>query len=321
MEIAVTDYVQPDLSLERRIAAEHGLSLREPERACTSEDELIAFVGAAEAVIAQQAPFTRGVMEALPKLRIISLPQIGTDAVDLPAANDLGVWVTNVPDANITEVASHAAAMALALARRLPLLDAAVRSGTWEYAAAGPLLRPAGMTVGALGLGRIGRLFAAYVTPCFGEVVAYDPYVDEGHWPAGVTRLHSLGALLERADILSLHMPLSDATANLINRTTLAQMKPGAILINVSRGPIVDLPALLEALDRGHLAYAGLDVLPTEPPRPGDPVLTHPRVLLSPHAAFYSEQSDTELRRRSVETIAAFVRTGQPDDIVVRGHR
>jgi len=98
-------------------------------------------------------------------------------------------------------------------------------------------------------------------------------------------------------------------------------MKPGAILINVSRGPIVDLPALLEALDRGHLAYAGLDVLPTEPPRAGDPVLAHPRVWLSPHAAFYSEQSDTELRRRSVENIAAFVKTGQPDDIVVRGHR
>lgn len=321
MEIAFTDFVQPDLDLERSYAAEAGVSMRVASPQCRSEADVIGFAAGAEAIVAQEAPITRTVIEALPALRIISLAQVGTNSVDLQAATDLGVWVTNVPDANATEVAAHAAAMTFALVRHLPAFDASVRAGVWNYAATGPLIRSNKLTIGLVGLGRIGQLFASYVKSCFGPIIAYDPYLPVERWPDGIGRVAKLEELLGTADVVSIHVPLTPDTRGLMNAERFRQMKQNAIFINVSRGPLVDIPALIEALDMGHLASAGLDVLPKEPPEAADPILSHSKVLLSPHAAFFSVQSDEETRRRSVSTIAAFMATGRPNDIVVEGRR
>jgi D-3-phosphoglycerate dehydrogenase len=321
MDIAFTDFVQPDLDLERSYAAAAGLSMRVASPQCRSEADVIGFVADAEAIVVQEAPITRTVIEALPALRLISLAQVGSSSVDLQAAFDLGVWVANVPDANVTEVAAHAAAMTFALVRHLPAFDASVRAGVWNYAATGPLIRPSELTIGLIGLGRIGQLYASYVTSCFGPIIAYDPHLPVERWPAGIRRVVRLEELLGMADVVSIHVPLIPDTRGLMNAERFRQMKQNAILINDSRGPLVDIPALIEALDTGHLAAAGLDVLPKEPPEAGDPILSHPKVLLSPHAAFFSLHSDEETRRRSVNTIAAFMATGRPNDVVVEGRR
>ncbi len=321
MEIAFTDFVQPDLDVERACAAAAGLAVRVAAPQCRSEADVIAFAANAQALVVQEAPLTRSVLSALPALRIISFAQVGTNSIDLESASELGIWVTNVPDANATEVAIHAAAMTLALVRHLPAFDASVRSGVWNYGATGPLVRASTLTIGIVGLGRIGQLFASYVGPCFGQVVAYDPHVPRERWPDGIGQMASLDALLGVADVVSLHLPLTRETRGFMNAHRFRQMRAGAILINVSRGALLDSAALIEALDSGRLASAGLDVLPKQPPALDDPILSHRSVLLSPHAAFYSVQSDEETRRRSVTTIAAFAGTGRPNDVVVEGRR
>ena len=321
MEIAFTDFMQPDLSVEEPVMAAAGFSFRAARPDCGTEEEVIAFAGDAGALVVQEAPITRAVLEALPSLRIVSLPQVGFDSVDLEAAKDCGVWVTHVPDGNSTEVASHGLAMSLSLIRGLPSYDRSMRAGAWNYEAAGPLRRPGTLTLGILGLGRIGRLLAGYAAPLFGRVLGFDPYLPDAAWPGEIARAENLEELLATSDLLSLHMPLTDENQGLMNRQRLAQMKPGAYLINVSRGPMVETGDLADALDSGHLAGAALDVFPQEPPAEDDPVLGHAKVLLSPHAAFYSLESDRELRRRSIETIAALRDRGRPNNVLVEGTR
>ena len=285
------------------------------------EDEVIACGRDAVALIVQSAPVTARVLAALPDLRIVSVPGIGVDTIDLDAAREHGVWVAHVPDGNITEVASHAVAMALSLVRHLPLYDAAVRAGQWSYEGTGPLVRPGKLTLGVVGLGKIGRLTASYAKPLFGSIVGFDPHLTAAGWPEGVTRERDLPALMAASDVVTFHLPLTKETRGMVNGNLLAAMKPGSYLVNVSRGAIVEIPDLLAALDSGQLAGAALDVLPQEPPDPDDSVLRHPKVLLSPHAAFYSVDSDAELRRRSVTNVVAFLESGRPENVVIEGTR
>lgn len=321
MRVAFTDYATYDLVMERRMleAAGHALIAAEPQ--CGTPEQVIERCAGAEALVVQYAPVTRAVFEALPDLRIVSLPQIGVDAIDLEAARAQGVWVANAPTANITEVAAHTLAMALSLVRGLPAFDRDVRAGLWDHESAGPLRRPGGLSYGLLGLGRIGRLVVERAAPFFGKILACDPHVPEGSWPAGVERLPDPAALFAACDIVSLHLPLTAESRNLVGAELLAAMKPGGFLVNVARGPVLDTEALRGALDSGHLAGAALDVLPQEPPSPDDPLLRHPKVLLSPHAAFYSLEADEELRRTSVQNILDLLDDGRPQNVVVEGSR
>ncbi len=321
MRVVFTDFVQPDLQLEQGILSAAGLQLVAAEPHCTTEDEVIACARDAVAIVVQNAPITERVLAALPSLRIVSVPGIGVDMVDLEAAQKHGIWVAHVPDGNITEVACHAVAMVLSLVRHLPFYDTAVRAGEWSYDGTGPLARPGTMTLGVVGLGKIGRLAANYAAPIFGSIVGFDPLLPVAAWPEGVKREQNLSELCAASDVITFHLPLTKETRGMVNRELLARMKPGSYLVNVSRGAIVEIPALLEALDGGQLAGAALDVLPQEPPDPDDPVLLHPKVILSPHAAFYSLESDAELRRRSVTNVTAFLETGRPENVVVEGTR
>jgi len=321
MRVVFTDYTQPDLALERRLCAEAGLELVAADPQCRSEDAVIAAARGAAALVVQAVPVSARVLAALPDLRIVSVPGVGVDMVDTEAARDHGVWVAHVPDANITEVACHAVAMVLSLIRHLPHYDASVRAGAWHYEETGPLTRPGNLTLGVAGLGKIGRLVAAYAAPMFGRIVGYDPHLPPAAWRPGVARETDLARLFAVSDAVTLHMPLTAETRGLVGRELLAAMKPGGYVVNVSRGAIVDIPDLLTALDSGHLGGAALDVLPQEPPDRDEPVLRHPKVLLSPHAAFYSLESDEEARRRAVVNIVRFLETGRPEHAVVEGTR
>ena len=321
MRVVFTDFVQPNLELERGLAEGAGLELVEAQPHCTTDDEVIRAAEGATAVIVQNAPITDKVFAGLPDLRIVATPGIGVDMIDIEAAEAHGVWVAHVPDGNITEVACHALAMALSLTRHLPFYDAAMRAGEWSYDGTGPLTRPGKTTLGVAGLGKIGRLTAAYATPVFGRILGYDPHLSEAAWPDGVERLHDLAELAAASDVLTFHMPLTAETRGLVNRDLLGAMKPGGYLVNVSRGAIVEIPDLLAALDSGQLAGAALDVFPQEPVAAEDPVLRHPKLILSPHAAFYSLESDEELRSRAVTNVIAFLKTGRPENVVVEGNR
>ena len=319
MKILFTDYGQPDLALEESLLHDAGLVWSAASPHCSTAEEVIRHGAGHEALVVQGAPITRAVFDALPDLRIVSVPQIGIDTIDLQAARERGVWVANVPSGNVTEVAAHGLAMALSLVRGLPQFDRDVRQGIWHYESAGPLKRPGRLTFGLLGLGQIGRLVVERAVPFFGRILAYDPYLSDDAWPAGVDRVTDVEALFEQSDVLSLHLPLTEQSRGLVSGELLGRFKPGSYLVNVSRGPIVDTGAVIEALDSGHLAGAALDVLPDEPPQPDDPILKHPNVLLSPHSAFYSLDSDEELRRTSIENVLALIERGRPNHVVVEG--
>jgi len=228
------------------------------------------------------------------------------------------VWVCNVPDASVGEVATHALAMALSLIRHLPSFDQSIRAGNWQHTGTGELLRPVEMKLGILGFGRIGQELARLATLCFGEILAHDPFIEASRWP-GSARQVSLETLFAQSDIVSLHLPLTAETRNIVSHDLLGKMKRGSYLVNVSRGGLLDAEALIARLDDGQIALAALDVLPNEPPAPDDAIVAHNRILLSPHAAYYSVQSDVELRRKAVNNVIACYRTGHPTNVVVAG--
>jgi D-3-phosphoglycerate dehydrogenase / 2-oxoglutarate reductase len=243
------------------------------------------------------------VIRGLTGCRIIARYGIGLDTLDMDAANEMGIVVTNVPDYCIDEVSDHALALALSLARGVALLDRRVRAGSWTPTDARPLHRLRGRTFGLVGFGRIARALAVKAAALGYEVVATDPYVpDDAVREAGAEPL-PFDALLARADVVSLHVPLTDESHHLIDAGALATMKAGAILVNTSRGPLVDTDALRASLEAGHLGGAALDVLEHEPPSAEDPLLQRDDVVLTPHAGFYSEESPRELQRKAVEQV------------------
>jgi D-3-phosphoglycerate dehydrogenase len=280
--------------------------------------EVVAAAVGADVVLVGDTPLTAEALAGLPGLRGIALVTAGVDQVDLEAARAHGVWVSNVPAASTEEVAVHALAMSLSLVRHLPFFDRHVRGGGWDFAATGRLRRPSSLALGVVGLGRIGSRVAELARPLFRAVVACDPAVSPGAGPAGV-ELDSLDGLLARCDVVTLHVPLVPATSGLIDARRLASMPEGAYLVNVARGGLVDLDALLAELDRGRLAGAALDVLPAEPPPAGAAVVRHPRVMLTPHVGFLSAEAVRDSATRQVENVLAWARGGRALDVVVEG--
>lgn len=231
-------------------------------------------------VVRNRTQVTRELMESSPALAVVGRAGVGLDNVDLGAADDLGVVVVTATGANAASVAEHAIAMALALARDLAGHDRRVREGRWERNLGHEL---AGRCWGVIGLGATGTATAALAAALGMETVGYDPFIPPDQGPP-VQRAADLGALLERADVVSLHLALSPETTGLIDGTALARMRPGSYLVNVARGGLVDEAALLRALRDGPLAGAALDVRESEPPAPGDAEAER-RLLLTPHVA------------------------------------
>lgn len=323
MKIAFTDFVQPDLDLETALLNEAGFGMVVAEPHCTTEDEVIELVrsSGADAIVSLYAPITEKVFAALPNLRIVSVPLVGVDAIDTEAAAKHGVWIAHIPDAWVSEVGVHAAAMALSLVRHLPFYDRAVRERRWDYEEPGVLHRTHDMTFGLMGCGRIGQQAARSAAPSFGKVIAYDPYMPADACPDWIEQVATIEELFERANVVSLHSPLTAETKHIVNADLLGRMQKGSFIVNASRGALIDPAALLAALDSGQLGGAGLDVFEVEPPNPDDPLLHHPRTVVSPHAAYYSVEADEEGRSRAIRNIITYANTGTPDHYVVKGEK
>jgi D-3-phosphoglycerate dehydrogenase len=318
MKVLITDHDFPDIALERKLFAEAGVELVEAQ--CRTEEAVIGAAGDCDALLVQYAPVGEKVLAALPRVGLVSRYGAGFDTVDTAACARHGVWVANSPDYGVGEVATHALAMTLALLRHLAIYDRDVKAGRWSYLSAGTIRRASDLTVGILGLGRIGKRFAHLARNCFARVIACDPYIIDGDFPAYVQRV-GLEALFEQADIVSLHVPLTDETRGMVGAGLLGRMRRGSMLVNTARGAVVDVDALLARLNDGALDGAALDVLPLEPVSGEHPLARHPRTLLTPHAAFYSTAAEIELRRKAALNIVQWWKTGRPMYPVSQGTR
>ena len=281
--------------------------------------ERIALAQSAEVLIASTAPMTREFLRELPQLKGVVRLGIGVDSVDLQAATDLGIVVANVPEFCQEEVAEHALGLLLTVARKITLADRMTRQGKWVIGVQEkmlPMRRLKGQTLGLVGFGRIGQRVAG-MAKAFGlRIIASDPYVAVGTAEAAGVTLLPLAELLSRADILSLHVPLTPETHHLINSEAFALMKRGAILINTARGPVVDEVALERALAEGRLAGAGLDVLEIEPPRIPHPLLDFDNVVVTCHYASCSFEAYSDLHRAVSEQAAQILRGEFPKNLV-----
>ncbi|GIW87017.1 MAG: hypothetical protein KatS3mg108_1341 [Isosphaeraceae bacterium] len=265
-----------------------------------SVQELAEWLPRCEAVIAGGEPYTAELLEACPRLRIIARTGVGYDAVDLAAATARGIAVTITPGTNHESVAEQAFALLLAVTRRIAWNDRIIRRGGWDRTLVLPLR---GKTLGVVGLGRIGRAMIPRAEAFGLNVLAYDPLLPEFTGLGDGFRLVGFDELIRTSDIVSLHCPLTPETRGLFNRRVFERMRPGSILINTSRGAVVQEADLYEFLVRGHLAGAGLDVLEQEPPDPANPLLQLDQVVISPHIAGIDTQAMAEMAELAAQCI------------------
>jgi D-3-phosphoglycerate dehydrogenase / 2-oxoglutarate reductase len=306
--VVITDCDHGNVDAESRVL-EGVARLRVAD--CRTTADVITAADGADVLINQYVPITAAVLDALPQVRLVVRYGVGVDSVDVEAATERGVWVANVPDYGTEEVADHAIALALSLLRGVSVLDRSVRGGTWDYTVARPLRRLSTLTFGVIGCGAIGSAVAQRAR-AFGMRVIGTDLPDRRTAPDGLLEPVSLDELLSTADVVSMHASLSAGSTHLIGRRELEAMKPSAFLVNTARGGLVDTEALLAALSAGGIAGAALDVLEREPlDQSAQGLARHPRVVLTPHAAWYSEESFTALKTE-VAREAARVLRGEP---------
>ena len=316
--VLFSDNEFPDIDQERALFAAAGVEFVIAQ--CRTEDEVIAAARDCAGILLQYAPISGRVVAALPGLGVVSRIGAGFDTVDTEACAKHGVWVANSPDYGVGEVATHALGLALALIRNIVAYHRDIQAGKWHYLSSGELRRAGDMTLGIVGLGRIGKRMAHIGRNVFRRVMACDPYIIDGDFPAYVER-GTLAEVFAQSDVVSLHVPLTAETRNMIGAEVLKLMRPGSFLVNTARGAVVAVDDALAALESGTLAGLALDVLPVEPVPAASKLVGHPRVILTPHAAFYSVAAERELRRKAAQNIVTWLRTGRPDYVVVAGTR
>lgn len=279
-----------------------------------TETELIDSLHGVVATVAGSEPYTPRVFAAHPQLKVIARVGVGFDAVHLPSATSSGVCVTIAPNTNHGSVAEHTFALMLGFTRHLPARHAVIAAGGWPRHMGLPLR---GRTLGLAGLGRIGKAVAVRAVAFEMKVIAYDPFPDAVFCEKHGIKLVSLDQLLTESDFLSLHLPLTPETRHTMNANAFAKMKPGAVLVNTSRGGLVREVDLIEALNGGRLAGAALDVFEQEPLAIDSPLRTMPNVVLTPHAAGVDIQSLGDMARSAAEAVAALKRGEWPAEKVV----
>jgi D-3-phosphoglycerate dehydrogenase/C-terminal binding protein len=325
-KVAITDFIIGSVEHEQHVLGDVAELVALNAR---HEDDLHGRVEDADALmIYHTLVLSERTIGRLERCKLIVRCGVGYDNVDCAAARKHGIPVANVPDYGTEEVADSAIGLALALTRGVHLLAGRLRErrGEWTFAQTRPLHRLRGRGFGIVGLGRIGTAAALRAKALGMDVLFHDPYVPDGRDRAlGVRRVETLGELLAQAYVVSMHCPLTPETRYLINRQTLAQMTPGSYLVNTARGAVVDHLAVLEAVTAGHLAGAALDVLEQEPPAEDHPLIVawrdpshpaHDRIILTPHAAFYSEEGLLDMRLKGSENCRR-VLLGQPPRNVV----
>jgi D-3-phosphoglycerate dehydrogenase / 2-oxoglutarate reductase len=313
-KVLISDYVWKDLAIEKATLARVGAELLVAQTG--AEDELTGFAPEADGILTCWKPVTAKVIQAARRCLSVGRFGIGLDNIDVAEATQQGMVVTNVPAYCVEEVSDHALSLLLSLARKVTFFDRAIKSGVYDLQAGTPLFRVRGRTLGIAGFGRIGRALYRKARGLGLNVIVYDPYVDRASLSGFDVEAVDFPGLLSRSDFISIHIPLSPETRGLFNLAAIRQMKPHAFLINTSRGPLIDGEGLRQALDEGAIAGAGLDVLPVEPPAADDPLILHPRTIITPHAAFNSEESLVELRETAARQMAAVLSGTRPENVV-----
>lgn len=281
-----------------------------------SEDDLIERTKDADGLIIVHDRITRKILESLDRLKVVVRSGVGIDTIDVESATKLGIAVVNVPDLWSREVANHAFSMLLALNRKLLALNQLVSEGDWTPIIpyhVGPLH---GETLGLVSMGRIGSAMATRAQAFEMSVVAYDPYLPKSVFEESGVESVDMDTLLHRSDYISIHAPLTSDTLHLFNDKAFEKMKQTCVILNTARGPVIENKALINALQQGRIAGAGLDVLETEPPDLKDPLLKMDNVILTPHTAYYSATSVLELPIRCGQEVARVLKGQKPLNLV-----
>lgn len=315
-KVYVSDYDYPDLAIERGVLEPIGAEVIGLQ--CRTGEGLAELAADADAILQQYARIMRPTIEKLTHCKVICRYGIGVDIVDVQAAWEHGIIVTNVPDYSIDEVADHTIGMGFLLMRRIPQYNAATHRGVWHWSAGGgPITRFRAATWGLIGFGRIAQNIARKLALFGFRVLAYDPYVSASLMATHGVHKCELAALFAESDVVNVMCPYTPETHHIVDATALATMKPGAVLVNCARGKCVDNQALYEALRAGQIASAGLDDVEEEPAKldvwspAQNPLFTLENVVITPHVAYVSVQSLEECRRIAAEN-AREVLLGRP---------
>jgi len=316
-KVVVTDHSFSSIDLQRGIVQSAAFEFEEAVPACKTEPDVVSRCGDADVLLVQWAPITRKVMEALPKVRCIVRYGVGVDNIDLAAAKSLGVTVANVPDYCLEEVSNHAVAMLCSLCRRIPQDHHQILSGGWGVGPLRPIPAFSDVILGLVGFGAIARRVAEKAKVFGFQIVGFDPFVSDSLFSEHRVNRVDQATLLSRSDVISLHCPLLPETKHLINRQTIASMKSGAIVINTSRGPVINEPDLIAALKSKQIGGAGLDVFEVEPLPADSPLRSFPNVILTSHAASVSEKAVQSLQVKAATTACEFLKGNRPPRALV----
>ena len=312
--ILITDYAWPDLEIEEEVLAAVGGEIMVAGEG--TPGEIIALAPQADAILTCWKDVPAEALDIAPNCKVVSRYGIGLDNIPIGRATELGMLVTNVPDFCLEEVSDHVMAVLLATARQiLPLARTPDRSG-WTRETPRPIPRVSGQTLGLIGFGNIARALVPKALGFGLRVIAFTPRLRAEDAPDGVEVTNDLGQMLAESDYVSIHCPLTEETAHLIDDASIAHMKRSALLINTSRGGVIDEEALIRALREGRIAGAALDVTDPEPPAADNPLLSLENVIVTPHAAFYSVAATAELARKAAENVVTVLRGGVPRTLV-----
>ena len=317
MKVVITDYQYEHISQEKSIieGAGHTLVAYQLKNAT----ELIPLLRDADAVITQYAEINDAVISNMESCRIIIKYGIGVNNIDAVAAAKKGIYVCNVPDYGVEEVANHAVTMLLMLAKKMPILTEAFRNGDWGYSSVVPLQRFAGSTIGLMGFGRIPQLVAKKLGGFDVRLIACDPFISKSACEKLGVKPVSFDELIKQSDYISIHCPLIPETEGMFNADVFKRMKVSSCIINTARGPVIDQEALIMALQQGEIRGAALDVFESEPLGMDSPLLHMDQVIATPHCAWYSEESIATLQRKVAEEVVNVLNGNEPWNCTNRG--
>lgn len=310
MKVVITDYEYQSIDTERAILEEAGYELK----AChlKTSEEIIEEVKDAEAIIVQYAEITREIIQHMERAKLIVRYGIGVNNIDERAAAEKGIYVCNVPDYGVEEVANHAVMLILALAKKVIPLDKSIKEGKWDYNLAVPEYRISECKLGLIGFGRIPQAVAKRLGAFGMGLMTYDPYLDSKKAEVLGVKMVDYSELLEKSDFISVHCPLTEDTYHMIGMQELKAMKKSAFLVNTARGGIIDEKALVFALKKGIIAGAGLDVFEKEPIDFSNELLNLPNCITTPHCAWYSETAISNLKRMVAEEVVNVLGGNKP---------
>lgn len=305
-KIIICDCDHKDVEIEKAVLAKAGMETRWLQ--CQTQDEVIQQCQGAVCLINQYVKMDAKIFKAIPTLKMIARYGVGVDNVNLDDATEYGVQVCNVPDYGTMEVADHALALMLAVTRKIHMVGNRTCKGDWNYVETIPVHRLSECTVGIIGVGRIGSAFAQRVQALGCKVIGYDSRRNKPgrKFPDCVEFRDSMEEVLAESDIVSIHASLNESNQKMMNAEAFGKMKDGAYFVNVSRGGLVDEEALAAALKSGKLAGAGIDVVNKEPLDAASPLFGFENVVVTPHMAWYSEESAQELKRKVAEEALRF---------------